>query len=56
MWYLTVSGEDLPTYGSSSLAYYAPVIVDSDKSCCVPWQIMQFAARSGLPHDDESSQ
>ena len=31
---------DLPTCASSGLAYYSHVTVDSDTSCCVPWQII----------------
>ena len=57
MWYLAIFGKDFSTYASSSLAYYAHVTVHSDKSCCVPWQLVnqQFAACSGSPHNDESS-
>ena len=32
----TYNYEDLSTYASSSLAYYAHVTVDSDKPCFVP--------------------
>ena len=42
--------EGLPAYASPSLAYYTHVTVDSDKLVN-----QQFAARSGSPHDDESS-
>ena len=33
---LRISGKDLSTYTSSSLAYYAHITVDNDKSCYVP--------------------
>ena len=35
MWYLAISDKDLSTYGSSNLAIYAHVTVNSDKSFCV---------------------
>ena len=47
MCYEAVSCEDLPN-ASSSLSYYARAVVDSDKSCSVPWKISKSAVCCSL--------
>ena len=46
MSYLAISGEDLYTYASLHLAYYACLTVDSDIPCCVSLVNQQFATQA----------